>query len=153
MSNLLEKAGINFLLYDKRCDIISMERGLSDELGRPDILGVTRDRKLIEIEIKVSKSDFLANFDKKIIKFYKNKPRLAPHYFYFLVPPELAIQIKDYYNEKHTGYGIIIPTTFGVESVKKANLNKDAVKLPVKDMIQMVRNQTKTIWGSSDIPK
>jgi len=149
----LEQVGINFLLYDKRCDIISMERGLHDGLGRPDILGVTRDRKLIEIEIKVSKSDFNANFDKKIIRLYKNSPKYAPHFFYFLVPAELAPQIKDYYDERHINYGIIIPATFGVESVKKAKLNKDATKLSTKDMIQMVRNQTKTIWGSSDIPK
>lgn len=63
----LKRSAVNFLLYDKKCDIVSFERGLHDGWGRPDVLGVTRDRKLIEVEIKESFSDFKANFDKKII--------------------------------------------------------------------------------------
>lgn len=155
--NPLLQAGANFLLYEKRCDIISTERGLYDYLGRPDILGVTRDRKLIEVEIKRSFSDFKANFDKRIIGRYRDNPRIAPHYFYFLITADIEEKVMDYSREDtHKDYGILVMTHkfIGVRSARKAKLNKEAQKLSIKQMITMVRNQSKTLleeWKRVDI--
>lgn len=154
--NLILHAGANFLLYEKRCDIISMERGLHDGLGRPDLLGVTRDRKLIEVEIKKSYSDFRANFEKRIIAMYNKNPKLAPHYFYFLVTPDIADKVIAFQNETHINYGILVNQSkyIGVKVVRKAVLNKAASKLTIQQLITMVRNQSKTLlenWKRSDI--
>ena len=143
--NPLLQAGANFLLYEKRCDIISMERGLYDHLGRPDLLGVTRDRKLIEVEIKRSFSDFRANFDKRIIERYRLNPTIAPHYFYFLVTADIGEKVLAFTREDiHRDYGILVATTkyIGVINIRKAKLNKAAHKLSIPKMITMVRNQS-----------
>lgn len=155
--NLILQAGANFLLYEKKCDIISMERGLYDYLGRPDLLGVTRDRKLIEVEIKRSFSDFKANFEKRIIERYRDNPRIAPHYFYFLITNDIEEKVMAFSREeKHTGYGILVEDRkyIRANNIRKAVQNKEARKLSVKEMITMVRNQSKTLleeWKRVDI--
>lgn len=151
----LKRSAVNFLLYEKQCDIVSFERGINDYWGRPDILGVTRDRKLIEIEIKESFSDFKANFDKLIIKKYQENPEHAPHYFYFLVNPDILQKVLEYTNDKHTGYGILsIHRSKNYEelrSYKKSSLNKNAKKVSIPCMVQMVKNQSRSfmdLWQS-----
>lgn len=145
--NSLLRAGADFLLYEKKCDIISMERGLYDHLGRPDILGIMRNRQVIEVEIKISFSDFRANFEKRIISRYRSNPRIAPHYFYFLVTAEIAEKVMTFESDKHTDYGILVLGNSGnLLLARKAGKNKFAAKLSVKQMITMVRNQSKTLW-------
>lgn len=143
----LQKA-TEFLLYDKSCNIVSFERGINDYWGRPDVCGVTSDRKLIEIEIKDSFSDFKANFDKNIIWRYKTMPERAPHYFYFLVNENILEKVLNYTNDKHIGYGILSKDTDShfekIKSYKKASLNKEAKKLSIKQMAVMVQNQSRS---------
>lgn len=147
----LKRRAANFLLYEKKCDLVCFERPLY-EVGnfRPDLLGVTRDRKLIEVEVKESFSDFKANFDKRVISFYRVLPHMAPHYFYFMVHPKIADKVYEYTSEKHKGYGIIIPdmSNFsGTKSLRNPIMNKQAVKVNIPAMIKMARNQSRSFFS------
>jgi hypothetical protein len=93
----LRAAGAAYLRYDRQCPIISIERGLTEFHWNdsPDILGVTKKRTLVEIEIKVSLSDFKHNFKKKSILMREGGHQCRrPHQFFFLVPPDLVEKVQ-----------------------------------------------------------
>jgi hypothetical protein len=146
MNNLdLESSALQWLLYKKKCIITSMERGLYD-FYKPDVLGVTKKRELIEIEIKRSFQDFKANFKKDFFKIAKKEH--LPHYFYFLVTPDIANQCLEYYNPIHECYGILTVNKVGIiYSVKKVEKNKLRKKLTLLQLTKLVRSQSKTIYS------
>ena len=58
-NKLLRYRAAEWLRYERRCPIIAFERPpQSWGSYRPDVLGITRGRALIEVEIKVTLSDF-----------------------------------------------------------------------------------------------
>ena len=92
----LTASALFWLLTTGKCKLVTVERGLS--WGNPDALGVNEERRLTEIEVKVSYSDFKANGTKGYIQ-YLNKIDCdrsdMPSLYYFLAPPKLAERIKD----------------------------------------------------------
>ena len=52
------------------------------------------DQLIIEIEVKISKSDFLADF-RKDDRHRRIRDELGPNEFYFAVPPEMAAYAKE----------------------------------------------------------
>lgn len=75
-----------------------------------------KGKEIIDIEVKISKQDFLNDFKKKEMKhkmFEKNfkekyQHRYYPNKFYFCVPKELTEYVKTYLTENNkTWYGII----------------------------------------------
>lgn len=78
--------------FIKRCAIMATEVGYFNS----DFL-VIRDNKLVEVEIKLTKSDLLADFRKDKHAIFENKVEpnkrqkdFIPNFFYFCVPPELV---------------------------------------------------------------
>lgn len=93
----LTASALFWLLTDGKCKLVTVERGLA--WGNPDALGVTEDRTLSEIEVKVSMSDFRANNDKSYIRDLTHRisdPSIStlPSRYYFLVPPCLAEKVQ-----------------------------------------------------------
>lgn len=85
-SDYLRAVASSWLRYEKGCLMISFERGL--DLRNPDILGVTKDLKTIEIEIKVSFGDFQND--------WKKRPRrYTPNQMYYMVHPKILQKVKD----------------------------------------------------------
>ena len=79
-----------YFRYKKQFPIVSFERTFNGYYGNgiPDILCVSKDRKLVEIEVKVSLSDFKADINKSRWKHvYKE---LEPYNRYFAVPKSIA---------------------------------------------------------------
>lgn len=63
--DILRCAATHYLHYTRGCPVVLWEYGLHGSSIRPDVLGVTEDWHLIEIEIKTSKADLLANTAKR----------------------------------------------------------------------------------------
>ncbi len=78
-----------------------------------DLISITQAKFVHECEIKISKSDFKADFKNKKAKHYnmqndvKNKRKRLPNYFWF-VAPENIINVKD------------IPEYSGLIEIKKS---------------------------------
>lgn len=96
----------------------------SECVNNADITGLDANN-LIEIEIKISKADFLKEFDgESRIKSYKHKVLqslwakeniktknnyVIPNYFYFCVTPEIKNFVIDFLKEKgYNGYGVLL---------------------------------------------
>ena len=87
----LEMTAVWWLRHEKKCVIVLNERSPREwACGRPDTLGITKNRYATEIEIKRTLSDFRADSGKARTKrreFYAEK---FPKQFYYLVPEPLA---------------------------------------------------------------
>lgn len=138
----LEALAFAWLRIEKRCPLVLMERTPRLYHGRPDVIGVTESRHLVEIEIKRTMADFRANAEKYHIKhrevFLPHFPRL----FWFLVPIEIVPKVE---RECPIYAGILTPSNSAhpfLHIVKKATPNKDSRRLTVKEVIRTVTLQS-----------
>lgn len=145
----LEVAGIRFLLWQKRCVMATMERGYDNGLGKPDILGLTPRREIIEVEIKVSVSDLRANSKKAIQQYFVTFPERGPNYFYYLVPKTLgekAVEIA----EPHAGV-LVLHHDEGFEwSVLRKPKRIHQRVIGLKRAAELMRNQSSTVLALTD---
>ena len=130
--------------------------------GRSDVVAYDYKNNLIDIEIKISKSDFKKDFEKRKHIYYinsdkYNKNYLFPNKFIFCVPRELkefALEyLKDYsmygllsidqYNEKYFIY-----TEKRAKLLHKEKINKDKI---LHDII--MRLNTEVITRTKEIIK
>lgn len=84
---------------------------------KPDILIITKSRFAIDIEIKISRADFKADFKKETKHLYLKDKLGKESYFYYAVPKGL-VSIE----EIPTYAGLIYVNVESVEIVKKAPL-------------------------------
>lgn len=114
----LEIAAMRFLLWQKRCIMTTQERGDSTMLGRPDVLGLTNKREVIEIEIKISVSDLRANAKKEVQKYFAMFPEKGPNYFYYFVPHTIAEKASEI-AEPHAGVIMLYENSFEWKVIRK----------------------------------
>lgn len=92
-----------WLRLDQRCAFIATEVGCHGA----DILGVN-EKKMIEVEAKVTLIDFKNDFRKGKHYAYANSVGMwVPNIFYFAVPSELVEPCKKILQEKDSKYGLI----------------------------------------------
>lgn len=143
----LEIFAMNFLRFEKRCPVALFERSPRPGIGEPDVLGITRDRHLLEIEIKRSYSDFRANEKKAHLsirfksQFQLEAERFAPRWpkqFWYLVPPELVKKVEPW-TPDWAGLmrGPVENEPQGAYVVKKAPVNKASLRLTVREMLEL----------------
>lgn len=93
-----------------------------------DVISLNKNGFLTEFEVKVSLSDFKADFKKSKWKFYNLKiESLTPNYFYYVCPSGL-INEKDL--PKH--FGLIYVSENVLKVVKKANFIHKNKHEPIK---------------------
>jgi hypothetical protein len=137
----IEFAAMRWLAFDKKCHYVLEQRCPRYGLGSPDVIGVTRGRKITEIEIKRTFSDFKADAQKHHRKIQSDHPTLAPYQLYYLVPNKLAEKVLE-----------IIPSTCGlmcidknevsIKILKDAPINKLSAKLDLEECIRLCRQMT-----------
>lgn len=139
----LELLALRWLLYEKRCLIALRERSpRSVWCGEPDVLGLTKSRHTVEIEIKRSLSDFRADGRKRSRQeLFRNTERarsLLPRQFYYLVPPELVGRVQE---ELPTWAGLmrLAKGEWALTVIKDAPVNPDSTRLSVKECCRLVR--------------
>lgn len=120
----------------------------TEAINHADVIAVNKS-KLVEIEIKTSKSDLKADFKKPKHRLYLNAEtnvktkltRIIPNEYYFCTTKELqedALKLIEEYNNK---YGLLICNTYGfigenIQVIKKAkSLHKQIPKQSYFDII------------------
>jgi hypothetical protein len=136
-----------YLRYRRRCPLISFERASGDTLrGRPDVLGLTKERQWVEIEIKTSVSDLRADMKKR--KWLLGM--MSYRQFYYLMQPEIVGVAK---KEVPDGRGIMTlakTQVYGLHEimiVKKAAINRDAPRASTREVVEAVWHQSGTLCG------
>lgn len=124
---------------------------IATEVGHwsADVVGAD-EKMLVEVEVKVSKSDFQRDFTKDKHRFYLNTfnkiedkinsyyYKWIPNKFYFAVPEDLGEWAAAYLEEKQSPYGLVVikhsrggvyPIDKSTDVVRKAKyLHKDPPK-------------------------
>lgn len=148
----LESYGLRWLRFEKRCRVALFERSPRPMCGQPDVLGITDNRYLLEIEVKRSLSDFRANEKKfHILNRELYLPRW-PKRFWFLVPPELAERVRPMLPD----YAGLLrgPTSDEVQQlvcVQQAPVNKASEPLTTKEMVRLAQCMANQILSNQDV--
>jgi hypothetical protein len=145
LSDKLKVSAVQFLLWQKKCMLFTLEQ--SDGLtGRPDVFGLTKNRETIEIEIKVSVSDFLRNKNKLTMKLRDSLAHKGPNYFYYMMPNGIAQKVQFRVEDKH---GLICwdnDQPNGWRVLKRAT-KIHPQKTSVQRIASLVREQSSTCLG------
>jgi hypothetical protein len=130
----LELMAMHWLRWERRCIAVIRERSpRSWPCGRPDVLGVTQARYLIEIEVKRSVSDFRADQSKASRRNRDLYPKRLPKQFYYFAPREVAEKIQ---SELPAWAGLMGWDATWVQVpiiLKKAPVNKLSERLTLKE--------------------
>jgi len=155
----LEYMAMHWLRYEKRCSVVITGRSPRCDHGLPDVLGITQNRYLLEIEIKRSLSDFRANGRKPFIAerdaMFKLEGEVSnekwPRNFWYLVPHELADKIKPLLPP---WAGLLRGPTEGevqsVWSVVTAPQNKASKPLDQQEFERLAHCMSNQIWSLTD---
>lgn len=140
----LELFGYEWLRYQSKCMIIVTERSPREAwAGRPDLLGITKGRFLIEIEVKRTMSDFRANAKKTHILHRTllgdKHATMYPRQFYFLVSESIADKALP---ECPEWAGLLQANCGRVFVSKRAPINRLSRKLSVKECVYMACAQS-----------
>lgn len=154
----LEFSGVQWLKFEKRCPLVIHERSPRPfSMGNPDVLGITDNRYMLEIEIKRSVSDFRANAKKRHIQL-RTDPNEdvrrkclenGARQFWFLVPTKIAEQIEA---EVPDWAGLLVHdlnfTGLGkIRCIKKAPINNLSKKLSLLNCAKLLRNIGNQIYS------
>lgn len=147
--------------YKRQAVLIAFERGLS-WTHVPDVQIVSKDRRLIEVEIKVSASDFRADAKKHVWSMRDRGLKPMPYQFYYAMPMDMAEKLKDEVRNDCGLLGVRTATmkwqghADRVECVRRAPVHKAAGRLSLKQCAQMAKHQTGTLCSMAErlyIPK
>jgi len=139
---------MRWLWLDKMCHYVLEQRSPRLFRGVPDVIGITKSRFLIEIEIKRSVADFRNDAKKPHIErrgtaeysmigadyTLKNSPK----YFYYLMPRKIAEKVI---NEIPPWAGLMCERENEMTAMvlKKAPANSQSKRLSIKECIRAVR--------------
>lgn len=158
-STLLKAIAASWLRYKKQCPIIFTERILGfvhGGKGIADLMAITKDRRLIEVEIKITLHDFKKDAKKRKWNWQKYESggywdHYIPSQFYYMVPPDLVEKVKPLLDEDKGLLTYVedinpniynnLPELIVMKSSKAIHRNK----IPIRDMIETVRHQSGTI--------
>lgn len=146
----LEFMALSWLRFEKRCHVAMFERTPRHSNGQPDVMGISRDRYLYEIEIKRSVSDFKANA-KKFFHLARNingTNERHPALFWFLTPPDLTDKVlplvPDWAGLLRGPYH---EATQDLVIVKKAPRNKLSQRLSTKECVHLAHCMANQIYS------
>lgn len=142
----LELMAMVWLRVEKRCEIVLCERSpRSWFCGQPDVLGITKGRHMVEIEVKRTMSDFRADSRKRSRVNRRHYLDMQPRQFYYLAPAEVAAKIQPGLPE---WAGLMHAAGRYPEVIVRAPVNKVARKLTVKECCRLVPMLTNHILAS-----
>ena len=151
----LEYMALYWLRFEKRCHVALFERSPREQFnGRPDVIGVTRQGFLMEIEIKRSVKDFKAD---------RLKPHVAgrdiadhphwnkwPRWFWYLVPKDICDEVTPLV-PSWAGLlrGPSNDEAQGLFSIVPAIQNHQSAKLTPKECVRLARCMANQIYSFS----
>lgn len=145
----LELMAMRWLRWERRCMIVLTERSPRTwGFGRPDVLGVTCGRHLVEIEVKRSVSDFRQDRLKPHRRFRLKEQ--APRLFYYLVPPGLVDRVRP---DLPPWAGLLSVDGYSLAVVFGSPVNRDAQQLSLKECVRLaylVSNEAVSAWEAAE---
>ena len=142
--------------YKRQAAVVAFERGIDAAIHVPDVQIVTKDRRLVEIEVKITRADFSADAKKRVWMFRDRGIRPMPYQFYYAMPHDLAESVLA---DVRPDCGLlgVLPSKRAWERhsdrvicIKKAPSNKDAGRLSLKQCVAMVKHQTGTLCSMAE---
>ena len=132
-ANFIKIELLKYFRFDRQFELC-----FTEGINKSDVNAVDVKKKcLVEVEVKISKSDFLKEFDKtsknktKKHTRYRNdkeyKNYIKPNYFYFCVTPELYKFVVEYLQKNgYKEYGVLVcydKRVYGKRSCVECKLN------------------------------
>jgi hypothetical protein len=104
-SDRLKTEALCWLRFSKQLDYVCTEGGPWSS----DVLGACKSY-IVEVEVKVSRADILAEFRNKKNKYayYDSIQKFTPNYFYFCVPHDLGPEASQLIAEKYPKAGVLV---------------------------------------------
>lgn len=131
----LETVALRWLAWEKKCLAVVHGRTPRYQIGVPDVLGLTRSRYLIEVEIKRSVSDFKKNASKYHISWRDAWIHQSPRQVYFFVPDDIAAKVEPITPE---WAGLAkLKSDFNFDIIKQSPVNAQSKRLTVKECVKM----------------
>lgn len=134
----LNLLALQWLHWERRCPIVLRERSpRCYYCGNPDVMGITRDRYMLEIEIKRSLQDFKADAKKtsRINRdLYLDK---APRQFYYLIPFDLLEAVQPMLPPWAGLMTAGNPNVGGIQIQVIAPVNKLSARVPIKECVHL----------------
>lgn len=145
LAQYVTAAVVNYWRFNRQLVCVATEVGEFCS----DILGYDEKGNIIETEVKVSRSDFKAEFKKFKHEAVDNT---ATSKFYFAVPREMSSWAKAYLEEKEPKWGLIVVSEWGgnghcvghvriIKTAKKLKTNEEQVRQVKKDMMSRATSQ------------
>jgi hypothetical protein len=125
-----------YFRYKRQASLVMFERGLPSRYGNPDVVVVTDDLRLIEVEVKVSWSDY--RNDAKKYKWRLNRD--YEHMFYYAAPIELAKRIA-----ADTDKGVIQIGEYVSQNMIIKRAQKCEARISHQHYWKLIRHQTGTM--------
>lgn len=134
----LEEAAVRWLLLDRKCVAAYTERHPTG-YWKPDAIGVLSSRRIIEIEIKRTVSDFRQDRLKINVMQWRAGADWRPYQFYYMLPIEIISVLP----EVPEFAGVIqVRGRYQIEVIKRAPVNNKANKIKLKSVAKAIRQQS-----------
>lgn len=152
-SDLIKAAVASYWRFERGCTMVTIEA----DYGSADVMVLTKERYLMEIEVKVSLSDLRADKKKSKHQVYSRQLRrgLPICYFYFAVPRDLGVKAALICDQRYPYAGVIgtdgEPNTAGmlghdIGFYRKARLVLPEIrKASIKDIRTLIKDQSGTV--------
>lgn len=146
----LETYAMEWLRYSARCVLLVNERPIRYGTGRPDCMGVRKNRSIVEVEVKRSLTDFKNNALKRHATYRERgseyHERQAPSQFYFIVPFKLVAQVTpllpSYSGLLSAPHAMVKDEAF---VVVRAPVNRLAIRLTLRECVEASALQTNMV--------
>lgn len=144
-ATLLKTEALCWLRYVRKMDLICTEGGPWNS----DVIGTT-DNFSIEVEVKTSRADLLAEFRNKTSKhaYYQTGQRFCPTYFYFLVPSEIEADALEIIPDRMPKAGIVVYHNPDARAGRRLNVVRMAKKLRTLKPTPAFKRQVMLRMGS-----
>ncbi len=94
-SDYIKMCVANYFRFARQCPVVTLEYHHYRDGGvQSDVLVMTKDKRLIEIEVKVTLSDFKADIRKPIWSRRNVSKKFWPWKFYYAVPADLVAKVE-----------------------------------------------------------
>ena len=141
-------AVLEYFRYRKQYPLVALESVNTLDVygvGLADVMAVTKDRRLIEVEVKVTVADFRRDKKKRKHSLLSDDNGFLPtSYFYFAVPTEIANKVAFECAQLYPYAGVLGTGGSDVAVYHRAR-RRQAKKLTLLQLSRMCYNQSGTV--------
>lgn len=141
---------MHYLRYNRQCQLMWTQRSPWDRWDhRPDVIALTKSRRVIEVEVKVTLADFKVNAEKRcmtnpVLRWHEGPVWNMTESFYFAVPVQLIEKIKPLLPD-YAGLLAVEENPWNTRVSVQAPKRRDSPRLSTKQMVIAARHLSGTL--------